>query len=134
MGSETTTHPPHSHTTPQNRTNGSAVPKTRDSILQGIFSKGSRFKRKRIKFMGEEIDIRQPTLSQIMDVTDNMSDQDRVIATLIEYAYVPGTDEKVFDETHKEMLMGLPFNDDFTEVSNAVVELSTSDAKVAEKN
>ena len=108
---------------------------SRDSILRNIFARSANLKRKRITFMGQEIDIKQPTIKQIMSFTDeSIKDHDKLIDALIEYAYVPGTDERLFDETHREMLQSLPFNDDFTSVSEAIAELTTSDVEVAEKN
>ena len=47
-----------------------------------------------------------------------------VVDTLVKHAYVPGTDELVFDSADAEAFKQMPFGADFLRVSKALEELS----------
>jgi hypothetical protein len=87
-----------------------------------------------ITFFGARIELRQPTLRDITNMADEASEQAAIVSTLLHYAYVPGTEQKVFTEAHIEALMELPFGPDFTAVADAIRELSASMTKAEAKN
>jgi hypothetical protein len=77
-----------------------------------------------IKFFGENIEIRQPNLAAILEARDSTERESALINILMMYAYVPGTDEKIFEEADKDSLLALPFGGDFVALTEAMQELT----------
>lgn len=96
---------------------------TRDRIRAKIFET-KQVGRKEITFMGAQVEIRQPRLKDIVAAQEAGGGQNAIIQALINYTYVPGTDDKLFDEADAEGLQELPFGKDFIAVSKAIEELS----------
>ncbi len=96
---------------------------TRDTIRGKIFA-SKEFSKRTVEFFGEKIELRQPSLGLILQVQDEEDRKSAVIDTLIKYAYVPETDEKVFEDGDEASLLALPFGPDFIRVSNALEELT----------
>ncbi len=97
------------------------------SAREAIFnSPNAKTKSKVISFFGVDIEIRQPTIGSILAVrsSDSENTQVYVIRSLLDLAYVPGTDDKVFEETDSASLLELPFGKDFQSVSKAMEELT----------
>lgn len=102
--------------------------RTRDEIRAKILA--TRPPEKRIvKFFGEDIEIRQPLLGDVLRSSDNTDREAVVIDTLIKYAYIPGTNERVFEETDAEVFKTMPFGPDFLEVNRALEAMLTLDPK-----
>lgn len=98
----------------------------RDALRAKIFDgKNTVPKRKLIKFFGEEIELRQPTLSNILAAQRDEDRESAVIGALIDHAYVVGTDEHIFSVEDQDQLLAMPFGDDFVNVSKALEEMST---------
>jgi hypothetical protein len=68
---------------------------TKDEIRAAIFS-GNNFKRERFVFLGQELELKQPTVGQISKLADDKQNKNRLIEIIVDSAYLPGTDEKVF--------------------------------------
>lgn len=98
------------------------VPLTRDDIRSKIFG-NQEFKREHVTFFGQKLELRQTTLKAILDVKED-GIQAAVIRTLVNQAYIPGTDTKVFEDGDAEALLNMPFGPDFAEVSNALEKLT----------
>lgn len=96
---------------------------TRDTIRGKIFA-SKEFDKRIVDFFGEKIELRQPSLGLVLQVQDEEDRKSAVIDTLVKYAYVPGTDEKVFESGDEDSLLALPFGPDFIRVSNALEELT----------
>ncbi len=114
-------------------------PKTkRDEIRSKIFS-SKAFKREEVEVYGTTIEVRQAPLGRVLDL-QGMFGEDKKSAislALIEFVMVPGTDEPVFDEGDVELILGLPFGDDFQALQakiNKIMGVSEEDVKDAEKN
>lgn len=97
--------------------------KTRDSVRAEIF-KTRTIKKVEIEFFGAQIEIRQMRLQDILQANDNPDRESAIIESLIKYAYVPGTDERVFEEGDAEAFKNMPFGADFIRVSKALEELT----------
>lgn len=97
---------------------------TRDTLRSKILGTSHKMKSRLIMFFGAQIEIRQPSLGAILDAQEKEDRQAAVIDYLLERTYVPGTDEKVFDDTDVETLRDLPFGEDFIRVTEAIQELS----------
>lgn len=99
------------------------VPPTRDEIRAKIFQ-SKVLKREIIEFFGMQIEIRQSTLTDILNAREEENGQSAVIRNLVQNAYVPKTDIKVFEDTDADSFGALPFGADFIRVSKALEKLS----------
>jgi hypothetical protein len=97
--------------------------KSRGDVRANIFAR-KELRKKKIEFFGEEIELRQPQLGDIISARENDDRQAAVIETLIKYAFVPDTDEKVFEEGDADSFKTMPFGADFLRVNNALEELT----------
>lgn len=79
-----------------------------------------------LTFFGEKIELRQMTLAAVMKARQNTEEEQfQLVNILVEYSYIPDTDEKVFEEGDRDALLALPFGQDFVELSNALAELTS---------
>lgn len=107
---------------------------TRDEIRQTIFnSTKAKPRSKIVQFMDAEIELRQPAMSVIMEMQQSEMETN-LVSMLMQYCYVPGTEERLFDEIDYEALVKLPMNDDFQRLGVALTEMTGMDIKVASKN
>jgi hypothetical protein len=105
---------------------------TKDDIRAAIFS-GSNFRREAFTFLGQSLELRQPTVGQITRLADDKNNKNRIIEIIIDSAYVPGTDDKVFSSADYDSLLEVPSGEwvtDFTAVWNKLA----GNVKEAEKN
>lgn len=96
----------------------------RDTLRTQIFSPKVQ-KSKILTFFGAEIELRQPKLGDVMKTQDKaQSEEAAVINTLVLYAYVPGTDVKVFEAGDAESMHEMPFGRDFIQIQEALNDLT----------
>ncbi len=95
----------------------------RDSIRSKILS-SKKLNSKIINFFGAEVEIRQPDLGKVIEMREVQGNESVLINSLIEQVFVPGTNEKVFEDADIETLKTLPFGADFVNLSKALEELS----------
>jgi len=107
---------------------------TADGIRSAIFS-SSNFDTKIIEMFGMEVEVRQPSVGQLMSLTDG-SDTSRnaAVNAMIEFCYVPGTNDKVFEVTDYDSLLGLPMGPWFVAFQEVWAELASIDVGEAEGN
>lgn len=107
----------------------------RDEIRKAIFS-NAKPKSLTFEFFGAEIELRQPPMSEVL-ATQASAGEDRARASaemVVRYAYVPGTDERVFDEADIDMIQRMPFGSDMANLNVKIGELTDIDLKVEEGN
>jgi len=114
--------------TDENTTTGTEAPapapkKDRKSVRANIFAR-KELRKKVINFFGEEIELRQPQLGDIISARENDDRQAAVIETLIKYAFIPGTEEKVFEDADADSFKTMPFGADFLRINQALEELT----------
>jgi hypothetical protein len=112
-------------------TNEVEVP-SRDSIRAAILGTEHKPKTKVIEFFGQQVELRQGTLGDILEARESEDRQGAVIRVLTERAFIPNTDVRIFEESDAEVLKKLPFGPDFIRVSNALEELT--DVNFREQN
>ncbi len=102
----------------------------RDQIRAKIFTTHELAIR-RVEFFGSDIELRQPTLNDVMTIQeaartteDGEIPKSSIVAVLLQYAFVPGTNEKVFEEGDADAIMDLPFGADMTRITSALSELT----------
>lgn len=103
-----------------------------------IFStENTKPRSKVIHFFNVDIELRQPTVRQMTELRQQASeDGDRINAVqfVINYAYVPGTNDLVFDKEDYTLLAEMPMGPDVAALFNAVGELTVLDVDAAAKN
>ena len=113
--------------------NGSAEVLSKDQIRAKIFSK-QNFATKRVDFFGTEVELRQPSLEDVLELQASPDTKDAIINALIKYTYVPGTSDPVFNNADKPHLLKLPFGKEFSALNDAIAELTNIDILGEEKN
>ncbi len=113
----------------------------RDELRAITVGSKKDFTSKTVKFKGKEFEIRQPSIKDRKNLrkysVDENGDWDVLEALMwmvIFHTYVPGTNERVFEEQDYEELSSMPtggFIDAFAEVA---AKLLNVDAKALEKN
>lgn len=97
---------------------------TKEQILAAIFGNQAKPESNIVNYNGIEIEVREPTGTQMASIRQKANrnrgkagapveiDEFKALAwTLIECAYVPGTDEHVFDSAFVDRLLALPFSE-----------------------
>ena len=106
---------------------------TRDEVRAKIFSAANKkFKEESVKLFGATVVIRQPTLRTVLDMQQEPDRKRTVMKMLTTYCFVPGTDEKVFEETDLDGLMEMPFGEDFMNVQKAIAKMTNINMLVDE--
>jgi hypothetical protein len=94
---------------------------TRDAIRAKIF--GAKPKSELVEnFFGTTIEIRQPTLQVALEQR-NTDEKDRLYFMLTDYAYVPETNEKVFEKEDIDNIRNLPFGPEFNALMDKINSL-----------
>jgi len=104
-------------------TKAEKVPLSRGDIRAKIFAAKKR-KSKVVEFFGVDIELRQPTLGDVINARESTDRQAAVVETLVKYAFIPGTDEHVFEDADADSFKTMPFGADFIRVSNALESLT----------
>lgn len=87
----------------------------------------------KIECFGQEVEVRQPTLKVIMNA---QSSDDRALSAanmIIRHTFVPGTNERVFEDVDAQYLTNLPFNESLQALNNAINKLVGIDAAVEDQ-
>lgn len=110
-----------------------AVP-TRDELRKRLLGNVSdRFKKTTIKLFGEELELRQPALREIMHGKE-LDGKDAIVDLIITHAFVPGTDTLVFEEGDRETLLNYPFGTDWNDMVREMNKLCGVNVEAAAKN
>lgn len=99
----------------------------RDRIRGAVF--GAKPKSEVFTFFGEQVEIRQPSLGIILEQRQASSDE-QTFNMLLNYTFVPGTVEKVFEQADIDALRNVPFGEDmnnFTTKMQKLLGLSATD-------
>lgn len=110
--------------------------KLRDALRAGIFSNANNPQSSIIEMFGQKVEVRQPSVKAInvMAKRAQESNISSVTQILVNYCFVPGTDEKVFTVEDAEAIDGLPSGKWLTELNEAVANLTGLDLEKAIKN
>lgn len=111
--------------------------KSRKDIRNAIFNhKRAKRQIRKVNFFDQDLELRQPTLGEVLSMNDEDIEIDEhgevktntrkaAVSMLIKYAYIPGTEERVFENADEDVLLDLPFGQDFQAVNKAFEELTT---------
>ncbi len=104
---------------------------TRDQLRAQLLGANQRSASKLITIYGVEIELRQPTLKAIMEARDEDNNAARAAGMIIEYAFVPGTDEHIFEDTDRDIILNWPYGEDLTALNIAIADLTGVDISAA---
>jgi hypothetical protein len=90
-------------------------------------------KSKLISLWGIDIELRQASLKDILQAQQTDDDVANAVRMIIRYAYVPGTDERVFEEADRDTILGWPFGQELVDLQMAIAELTGVDISKAEE-
>ena len=107
---------------------------TRDEMRTLVFS-SDKFKSEPVTAFGIEIEIRQTTLGRVLELQEKLQDDRKSAIGLafIEFCYVPGTGERLFDDGDLDLILKLPFGEDFQKVQDVINKLMGVDDKAVEE-
>ena len=106
---------------------------TRDSLRSKLLG-SKKAKSKELELFGAPIELRQPTLRQVHEMQQSGEQKNAIAQILITQAYVPGTNDKVFEETDLDVIMEWPVGDWVQTLSDAIEDLSGVSTKEAKKD
>lgn len=86
-----------------------------------------------VTLFGQKIELRQPTLDSVLKARETDDKVERVLDMILKYAYVPDTDQPVFEPGDKELMKKWPWGPDLMNVNNAIMKLTGIDISAAEK-
>lgn len=100
---------------------------TRDEIRAALIGKKHEIDTESMTLFGVEIELRQPTLKAILTAREEEDIEKRTTDVFIRYAYVPGTDELIFEDTDRQSILNWPFNNDLIEIQQKIAKLTGVD-------
>ena len=106
----------------------------RDAIRKATLGSQSEFKKEVVKWNGVEVELRQPSVKQRQELFKRCVGDGGKIDSLefmtlgvIACTYVPGTDEKVFDDTDYDGIMARPAGGFLDKFGAQIAELTNVD-------
>lgn len=106
----------------------------RKELRGKLLGSARKFKSEVIEFFGEQIEVRQPSLGTVLAQVEEKDKNKAIVRAIINYCYVPGTDEKVFEPEDEAAILNLPASEDIWRLNDAVSKLTGIDTKAAEGN
>lgn len=110
------------------------APMTRDELRAVLIGKTPLAKSEVIEVFGVKLELRQPTLKSIMDAREIEDSATRAVSMIIKYAYVPGTDDLIFEDTDAELILRWPFGEDLLKLQETITELTGLDIETAKED
>jgi len=103
-----------------------AVPVTgnREALRAHLLSSKPKAKSTVIDLFGVDVELRQPSFKSIMTARETEDPVERAASMIIKYAFVPGTNEQVFDDADMDQILDWPFGEDLARLNTAITELT----------
>lgn len=105
------------------------TPPTRGQLRDALLGNAPKPLTKEITLFGFQVELHQPTLGSILEAQSIEDEKKRSVNMIIEYAYVPGTNETIFEPADAEMILQWPFGDELVTLQLAIAELTGVDTK-----
>lgn len=94
---------------------------SRDEARAAIF--GTKSKSEDAVFNGVKVELREPSVSDVLDFQQNSDRKAGVTNLLVNYVYMPKTQEKLFEPEDADSLLALPWNSDFQALQNKILSM-----------
>jgi len=110
------------------------APMSRDELRSSIFGEARQnFRSETTQLWGHEVEFRQPTLGQVLRVGQT-DPGEAMLRMIIDYVYVPGTTERLFEDGDIDVLRSMPYDAELNVLADIVTKLTGVDVEEAEKN
>lgn len=86
-----------------------------------------------VKLFGTEIELQQPTLASMLEARQEDSERVRTADMFIRYAFVPGTDERVFEDGDRDTILNWPYTKEILAIQTTIMKLTGIDIADAEE-
>jgi len=106
---------------------------TRDEIRSQLLGTSHKPKCKLITIWGIEIELRQASLRDILKASGSDDVEVNAVNMVVRYAYMPGTNTRIFEDTDRNVILGWPFGEDMQKLQAAVAELTGISEATIEK-
>jgi hypothetical protein len=107
---------------------------TRQQIRDHILGSGAaKPKSELIDLFGMQVEIRQPSLKAMMEAREIEDNNQRIATMIVYYTYVPGTDDRVFEDSDIPEILSWPFGADLTRLNAAITKLTGIDVSVKQE-
>lgn len=106
----------------------------RDELRAHLFNKAHTKPRSEIvKLFGIDVEFRQPTIGAILDAQKVENPAEQAAMMIVRFAYVPGTDELVFESGDIASITQWPFGEDMQRVQDVIGRLTALDVEATKK-
>ena len=105
----------------------------RNALRSQLLGNKHKANSREIQLFGQTIELRQPSFGDIMDAREMDNAKTRVAHMIINYSYVPDTNERLFEDSDVDTILAWPFGNDLLEIQSAIAELSGIDIGEAEE-
>ncbi len=106
---------------------------TRDEIRSKLLGNEVKPEFELITVFDTEIELRQPTFRDLMKVREIADTATRSVEMIVQYAFVPGTDERIFEAGDRETILNWPFGADLVKVNTSIANLTGIDIEAIEE-
>jgi len=104
----------------------------RDALRSKLLGNAPKAETKIVKLFGQDVELRQPTLASILEAQDTEDIKKRSVDMIVRYAYVPGTNERIFEDSDAAVILEWPFNRDLVSMQKAIGDLTGVDISETE--
>jgi hypothetical protein len=102
---------------------------SRDMIREAVMN--SKAEEQLITAFGVQIAVRTPALRDLMQYRDMQNDENLIARAIVNNCYVPGSNDRIFEDTDVEVLSGLAYNSDMKKLNNAIQNVLGDDSAIA---
>lgn len=112
-----------------------AITKTmsRDDIRKILIGNTPTARSEIITIFGVTMEMRQPPLSDVLGTVIGDNTKKQVAYFVINYCYMPGTTERIFESSDEAAILKWPFGPDFMRLQDLVTELMGVDVSEEEE-
>jgi len=112
-----------------------AATTSRDLLRQALLSsKVKERKSEIVTLFGMEVEVKQQSIAEMMNVTDNADGAVTAAQMVIRFCYVPGTDERIFEEGDIPTIQEWPFGEDVVKLQQVITKLQGINIEVAKED
>lgn len=107
---------------------------SREDIRATLIGSTPKPKSKEVTVFGCTFDIVQPSFGSILAGNEIEDQKKRGAQMIIDYAFVSGTNEQLFEDTDMDFILRWPFGQEILDLQNAIAELTGLDIEIAEED
>lgn len=105
----------------------------RDEYRRDLVGTKLKATSKEVMFHGKKLEIRQPPLDDILGKSFEGNQKQQLVNFIINFAYIPGTDLRVFEDADGPQILKWPFGPDFLGLQEAINDVTGIDIEAAEE-